>query len=219
MSWQTMMFVGIGAVVMFIIALICKNNFGIGVVKTALLTLCLTFSGVASVVLMFFVENGYFGGVSFFGAVFFVPLFLLPFSFLLKIPYLKYLELSAPMVSGMLAVMKINCYVAGCCRGRVLRHTPEGDITRFPSQLAELFVAAVIAVVLIVCIKKAVLPGRIYPFFMILYGASRFVMNFLRETEEFIWGMGIGSLWAIVSFLIGTLWIILVFVQKKRKKV
>ncbi len=219
MSKETVLFIAIGTLAMILIALFCKKDYGVSLVKALLISVLLTVFGVFSVLLMFFIENGSFGGVSFFGAVFFVPLFLFPLSLLLKIRYPDYLDLSAPMICAMLAIMKLNCLRAGCCAGMILRYE-DGAPVRFPSQIVELIVALVICLLLVGAIKGKILRGALYPAFMILYGATRFALNLLRETEEAFFGLAIGNLWALLSTAVGLVWIILyaaVVLTKKRK--
>ncbi len=207
MSSQIQLFVAVGTVLMFFVALICRKKYALSLIKTVLMTLLLTVVGVAGVAFMFYIENGYFGGVSFFGAVFFVPPLLIPLALLLRVPVTAYLDISAPMISAMLAVMKINCLISGCCQGRILHTAASGEAVRFPSQIVELVLAAVIAVFLTVCIRNDLFKKRVYPLFMIVYGVTRFAMNFMRETNDFLFGMGIGNVWAAVSAVIGIVWL------------
>lgn len=203
-------FILIGAVAMYGSMLLIRKKFGFTLLKILVLTVLLTVAGVISVLLMFFIENGKFGGVSFFGAVFFVPLLLFPISKITKTKYSDYLDISAPCIAVMLAIMKINCLLSGCCAGRVLGTALNGSVIRFPSQLCEMAAAVIIAIVTVLIIKSDILKKRIYPLFMILYGCVRFALNLFRETEEMIWGLAIGNIWAVVSVIIGTLWLIAV---------
>ena len=215
----TVLYILTGTVLMAGITFLFRKTYQLSVLKASLAPLCLTLAGVASVLLMFFIENGRFGGISFFGAVFFVPILLFPFALLLKIRYRSYLDVAAPCVCAMLTVMKFNCIRAGCCAGMILRHNEQGEPIRFPSQISEMILAALIAVILCVFIKTNLLTDRIYPMFMVLYGATRFVMNLLRETTEVAFGLAIGNIWAILSFLIGCAWLITASVIRKKKQI
>lgn len=218
MGSQTIIFIVLGTIMMLVVAFILKKDYELSPLKTVLISVSLTVVGVLSVMLMYFVENGKIGGVSFFGAVFFVPLLLYPVSLLLKMPYKEYLDISAPMVAIMLTVMKINCLIAGCCYGKVLYYDTESNPVRFPCQLSEMLVALIIALILIICIKGKLLKSLIYPSFMVLYGVTRFILNFLRETNDFIFGLAIGNIWAIVATIIGVAWIALFYFFQRKKK-
>ena len=117
-------------------------------------SILLTFIGVLSVKLMFFIENGDFSGLSFFGAVLFIPILAVPISVVLNIKYQDYIDICAPSVAIMLSAMKINCLRSGCCIGKVLYTNEFGATVRFPSQIFEMVVAFLICVLLIYASKK-----------------------------------------------------------------
>lgn len=208
----------LGTILMTLVMLYCKKQYNISPIKCILASCLLTIAGVLSVMFMFFIENGKWGGLSFFGAVFFVPVFLYFFSDLLRIKYLDYLDIAAPSVCTMLAVMKINCMIAGCCGGKILYYDENNNPITFPSRLCEMITALIIGVVLIILIKKDKLKGKCYPLFMILYGITRFVLNIFRDTEDFIFGLGIGNMWAIISLIIGLCWLVIALLLPLKKQ-
>ena len=59
--------------------------------------------------------------------------------------------------------------------------------------------------------------GTIYPWYLIIYGGVRFVLNIFREewvTTEMI--MPFGNIWSLVSIAIGVLWLLWI---RKHKQV
>lgn len=209
MDVNTLVYLIIGTFVMTIVSVILKKDYNMCWWKSLVLPWALTVAGVLSVKLMFLAENGNFVGLSFFGAVFLIPVFVWPISLIFKIKYSDYLDITAPSVAAMLSVMKINCLVTGCCAGKVLANAGTSAEIRFPSQVAEMIVAVIIAVILIILIKQGLLIHSIFPFFMILYGSTRFVLNLFRETTELFFGMGIGNMWSVLSVFIGVIWMLL----------
>lgn len=218
MSMQTFAFIASGTALMFAIMLLIRTHYNEPVFRCIILSILLTISGVASVKLLFFIENGDFSGLSFFGAVLFVPVFLFAFSKLIRIGYSDYLDISAPCISAMLAVMKINCILYDCCRGRVVRINEKGIEVRFPSQTVELVAAAVIAIVLVYVIKKDRNRHMVYPIFMIMYSASRFVLNLFREADPFFLGLPVGNMWAAAAALTGIIWLIIAKLRQNDAK-
>lgn len=216
MDAKLIAFLIIGTVAMFLTMLICRRYIEITLFKTVLFSVLLTISGFVSVKLMFFIENGEWNGLSFFGAVIFVPLFLILVSYLIKERFVKLLNLSAPSICVMLALMKVQCLLTGCCKGRVLYENAAGEVVRFPSQIVELANALVIMAILMLFMRKAKYQGKIYPLFMIIYGGTRFLWNLFRQTEPFIWIMPAGNLWALVSIAIGLVWLLIL--RKKEAK-
>ena len=176
--------------------------------KSFLIAFLIAISGVIGTYTMFYIENHRWGGTSFFGGVFFVPLFFAGFSYLLKHPYNELMDLCAPAGCMMLVVMKIQCLLSGCCGGRVLFTNEVGAEIRFPSQAAELINGLILAVLLMIIAYKAKNKGEIYPIFLLLYGTSRFILNFFREefvtTNMFV---PYGTIWSIVSIAGGAMWI------------
>lgn len=58
--------------------------------------------------------------------------------------------------------------------------------------------------------------GRIYTWLLILYGGTRFVLNYFRETTPFILNIPSGHVWSLVSVVVG---FILLFALKEKKQV
>ena len=204
----------VGTLVMASVMLICRKWYSISIIRILICSVLLTVSGLISVSVMYFIENWQFGGLSFFGGVFFVPLFMLPVSRLVSVNGIDLIDLSAPSVSAMLAVMKVQCLRDGCCKGRVLCISEAGNIVRFPSQIVELISGLVIMTVLISLMNNEKNRGKIYPYFLIIYGCVRFALNWLRETTPFVWILPAGNFWSIIAIIIGALWIA-VFNRKK----
>lgn len=198
-----------GTLVMLAVMLICRRWIVIGKFKTVIFAVLLTVCGLASVKIMNYVESGSWSGLSFFGAVFLEPVFLLLLSLLLREKWETLLDLSAPSICGMLMVMKVHCMIFNCCKGRVLFENAAGEVVRFPSQIVELLAALALAVVLIRLMRDAGNRGRIYPLFMVLYGGSRFILNLCRETTPFVWILPAGNFWSLIAIVIGIVWLMI----------
>lgn len=198
----------LGTIVMLIIMMICRRWIVIGKLKTVVFAVLLTACGLASVKIMAFVESGEWSGLSFFGAVFLEPVFLLLLSLLLREKWTTLLDLSAPSICGMLMVMKMECLRSGCCKGRIL-FRDAGKVVRFPSPIVELLAAVALAVFLIYLIRNGGNQGRIYPLFMVSYGVVRFILNLFRATTPFVWILPAGNFWSLIAIVIGIVWLIL----------
>ncbi|MBR4768655.1 MAG: prolipoprotein diacylglyceryl transferase, partial [Lachnospiraceae bacterium] len=187
--------------------------------KLAISAILLTVSGALGAVLLYYVENGKFGGISFYGSLFVIPVLFLLVALVLKIPYPDLMDLCAPCVSLMLAINKVNCIWSGCCKGIVLMVHSDGSAVRFPSQIVELLVALAITGLLLWLMSKVNYRKLLYPVFLVVYGVTRFGLNWLRETSPFLFGLPAGHIWSIVSVLIGAIWILIaVAVRKKHGK-
>ena len=204
---------------MFGLMLICRiwRNKEIPVWKLAVTAPVLTVCGTFGAYLLYFIENMKWGGISFYGSLFVIPVLFIPFSFLIKEKYGELLDYCAPSVCIMLAINKINCIRTGCCKGMVLHTLDDGSVTRFPSQVVELLTALAIAALLMFFIKKCRFSSIIYPVFLLIYGVLRFGLNLLRETTPFALGLPAGNFWSIIAILIGGAWLGIYIVCTKRK--
>ena len=201
-----MAIIGLGAVAMFLSMLLRKKHFPqVAIWKMVLLTLWLTITGVLGTMILAYIELGEFGGTSFYGAVFLVPILILP-AMLMRITYKDILNLCAPAECAMLLVMRFDCLDKGCCFGRYL---PALEF-QFPSQIAEMVVAITIMITLIQMHRKD-RKVQLYPWYMILYGVCRFILQGFRYggTDPWVLGLSQGHLWSLVSMAIGTVWLLL----------
>ena len=205
----------VGTIAMAAVMLLPRRwQAGLPMWKTLLSAAVLTALGVLGAKLMFLIESGFWAGTSFYGAVFFPPMIMVLLALLLRVPPLALLDLCAPAECVMLAILKMQCAVNGCCVGILLTITADGTYIRFPSQIIELLNALVLMVMLLWLIRKGTWQGRIYPIYMLLYGITRFILNLLRDTEPFLLGLPAGNFWSLVAIVIALIWLRLAHPQK-----
>lgn len=207
--------IGLGGVAMCVSMLLQKRQYPqVAVWKMILLTLWILITGVSGTMVLAYIETGEFGGTSFYGAVFLVPILILP-AMLMKITYKDILNLCAPAECAMMVVMRFDCLDKGCCFGRYL---PQLKF-QFPSQIAEMVVGVAIMITLIRMHKKDE-QARLYPWYMILYGVCRFILQGFRYggTDPWVLGMSQGHFWSLISVVIGTAWLLLSRVGKSAAK-
>lgn len=205
----------VGTIAMAAVMLLPRRwQAGLPMWKTLLSAAVLTVLGVLGAKLMFLIESGFWAGTSFYGAMFFPPLFMVLLALLLRVPPLALLDLCAPAECVMLAILKMQCAVNGCCVGILLTITADGTYIRFPSQIIELLNALVLMVMLLWLIRKGTWQGRIYPIYMLLYGITRFILNLLRDTKPFLLGLPAGNFWSLVAIVIALIWLRLAHPQK-----
>ena len=217
MDPRLLLFLIVGTFLMSIPMVVIAKKRGILIWKAIVSTVFLTIIGTSGTYLMFIIENGVFGGLSFYGAVFLVPIVFVLVSLLLRISYGEILDLCAVGECIMLALMKVHCMLGGCCKGRFLFMSADGTPVLFPSREVELSVALVIFLILFYLALKKKFFGQLYPLYLLLYGSTRFVLNIFREawvTKDMI--LPFGNIWSIVSIVLGL--ILLLIVRKKKLK-
>ncbi len=199
------LFIGIGTALMLVMSILRRKQYKFPLWKSILLPFLLTIFGVVGAMVLYLIESGSFGGISFYGSVLLIPVLLIPAALLLKIPYGEITDYSVPQICLMLAVMKIHCFVSGCCGGICLNAEKE---IYFPSQIAELIVSLLIAALILYMDSQKWLKGRLYGVYFLIYGVLRFTLNFLRiGIKPFIWIIPAGHFWSIISIILGILWI------------
>jgi len=195
-------------IVMLGLTVVRRRKYQVSLIKWIPLTLSIALMGLLGTYIMFWIENGEWYGQSFFGAVLFYPVLLLPVAIIFRVQLLELLDYATPPGLALLAPFKLNCYMGGCCGGRVLIYDENGIPTHFPSQLVELFVAIILTCIMLRLETIPKYKHKIYPMCLVLYGASRFILNWFRwEQEKNIIGLTAGSTWSLISCCIGLLWL------------
>lgn len=170
--------------------------------------------GVLGTKIMAVLEGGSFEGQSFYGAVLFTPLMMCLTAPLFRMKVTDLLDLCAPAECGMLVFQKVACLVTGCCEGRIFGYNSLGEAIRFPSQIMEIIAAVIILCVLLCMVQTGKQRGRLYFWYLFLYGSIRFVLNLFRETSPFIWILPAGNFWSLIAIVIGI--VTLKLTKKKR---
>lgn len=197
----------IGGMLLFM--LFRRNKFHIPLFKTICIFVLLVLLGVFSTYLLFFIENGKWGGMSFFGAVLFVPLWFIGLAKLFKITYPMMMDFVAPPGLLMFAVLKINCAVTGCCQGRMLWYSAENQPIFFPSPIVETITTILLVGALLYVERKGKTENKLYPISLVAYGVLRFILNFFRAPENpFLFGLQKGNVWALVAIISGMTWLL-----------
>ena len=206
MSLGRLTVIGLGALAMMGSMLLRKKDFPqVAIWKMVVLTVWLTITGVLGTMILAYIETGKIGGTSFYGAVLLVPVLISPAK-LMEITYKDILNLCAPAECAMLVVMRFDCLDKGCCFGRYL---PQLGF-QFPSQIVEMVVGVTVMLTLIRMHRKD-RQALLYPWYMILYGILRFLINGFRYggTNPWFLGLSQGHFWSLVSVAVGTAWLLL----------
>jgi phosphatidylglycerol:prolipoprotein diacylglycerol transferase len=101
-----------------------------------------------------------------------------------------------------IAIGRFGCLTAGCCGGLPCDRWfciagPDG-VSRYPTQVFEMFFQVGIGVLFIFLIRRRLWFGRLFSFYLIAYGVFRFLTEFLRATPKFF---GILSGYQLLSML------------------
>ena len=197
----------VGIIGMLLCAVSRRKTFSLNIFQSVLFTLLLTGVGVAGAKLLYAVENGFndWSGISFYGSVFLIPLLMPVTGTAFRLRPRQSLDICAPCVAIMIACMRINCFLSGCCGGLQARI---GSLCfNWPTQMMESFFDVLILWWLLRQEESGSSCGRLYPLFMICYSVMRFFIEFLRDTPKVWFLMSHGQWFALIAIISGVLWL------------
>ena len=133
------------------------------------------------------------------------------FSNILNLQFNTIPDFLAPGIMLTFAITHLGCVFEGCCEGYPSdwgiynRYT---GLLHFPVQIIESICAFIIFIILekYQSSNPEKAYGKLYPLFLILCGAMRFLTSFLREDEKLVWGMSSLSFHSLSMIIVGILW-------------
>ena len=218
-------FFAAGFVAVFLFAFFSCGHYKIPRGK-ALLFVFLVYT--VSVIWMFFqcwVENGFkgWGGNNIVRTFVWVPVAVWLVGKIMKIDWSRGCDFVAPCVPLVQAVAHWGCIFTGCCHGYPCDwgiYNPMLGEKVFPCPPLEALVALV--VVIIVCRyekKRNYEPnGLAYPMMLMLFGYSRFLLEFLRDNQKIAFGISTLALHALFMAFVGTVVYVTIKEQPKIRK-
>ena len=153
----------------------------------------------------------------------FLPLITVPLAKLMKMPVWKLTDFMAPGLALESAVAHAACPFEGCCRGYACQWGVWNPVTNtrlFPIQWLECLIAFLIFLVLVRYTKRSSKKGtgRVYFWLLILFGSTRFLLEFMRDNQKVIAGISNLALYAAFMTLVGLigLWVLSHVEEKAR---
>ncbi len=204
-------FMGLAFVIAFIYNVVNCKHFGVSRPKTIGLTLV---GFVVSYVWMCFItwiDTGFqtWGGINIVRIFIWVPIIIWPFCKLFKVDWKTWLDFAGPSTLCLIqGVAHFGCAFAGCCHGYRMDnglYNPTLHYKTFPIQFIEAFVALAIAFFLFIRHKKRNyrVDGTTYSLMMVLFGSTRFFLEFLRDNKKLFLGLSDLAIHAFVMFIVG----------------
>ena len=178
--------------------------------------LCLihTTYGVLTVLFFAILESGFditvVGSISLFGGIFFMPLMYFVYAKIKNIPLSIVFDVFSIALASTLFFARLNCLHAGCCQGIIM----DSNGIRWPAREIDLLAHLLFIIFAAPRIISNQSKGKLYPYYMIIYGLTRFANEWLRENESSS-PIHIAHIWSIVSFVIGTTFIIIIHSKQK----
>ena len=209
---STVAYLIIGCAVMLFLQIIRKNKYDLSIKESIISFVLIVFCGVLGTFILFYIENGLWGGISFYGSIMIGPLLLYPFAKLFGINYRDILSWCSPTVCVVHIFSKINCYVMGCCGGK--------DIYNFycpiPLQLLEAIAIFIIMLLLIILEHTKINRKIIFPTYLVLYGFIRYILNYFRKGLRTLYFLPAGHLWSVIVVIVGILMLMSDFYEMRK---
>ena len=137
-----------------------------------------------------------------------IPFIGLPFAKLYKLDFKVIIEFLAPIPCIIHGIAHYGCIFEGCCYGYPSNPgiwNPVLEDYRFPIQIIEATVATIIVVLTILRIRHFGYSGqsKAYALMLIMFGSTRFILEFFRDNTKVIWGISNLALHALLMFVVG----------------
>ena len=204
-------FFALGFVAIILYTLLNCRNYNMSVGKSLVFSFVVYTLTVLWMFFLFWAESGFrkWGGNNIVRIFIWIPVIAWPICRLMKLDWARTCQFLAPCPAIVQGISHYGCIFEGCCHGYPSAHgiwNPQLDCRTFPIQPIEACVA--VAVVIFVLIRQRKLKyrsdGLTYPLMLILFGYSRFLLEFLRDNEKLFLGISGLAIHALVMGLVGT---------------
>ena len=198
----------IGIVSMMIMCIYRARKYQIRYWLAITVSILLAFFGCLGAKIMYILENyDYasqnkltFGGMSFFGTLFFM-LFIIPIiAIIFKKKPAEFLDYCTPAGLVMLTCVRFGCFLKGCCGGVTYWIMNRPIIV--PVQLIECTLDILLLAFLFFIEEKKIYKGKLYFIFIGGYGMYRFFLEMLRNTPKTILLFSHGQCFSIICICI-----------------
>ncbi|MBQ4333677.1 MAG: prolipoprotein diacylglyceryl transferase [Clostridia bacterium] len=176
--------------------------------------------------LFFWVQSGFriFGGQNISTVYIYFPLLYYLPAKLFKVDTAKYCSMLAAGTPLTQAIGHTGCVFLGCCGGYPAEWGVYNYLTKqtvVPNQLLEALVALAIAIYMFLRLKRRDFSPdfRDYPVMLILFGSTRFFLEFLRNNKKILFGCSAICFHMIFMVLVGVVWLVLCNKSEKKKSV
>lgn len=159
-------------------------------------------------------------GLNFIRIVTFMPVAVFIMAKLLKDRFGDVADFIAPLLAIFHGVTHLGCIFPGCCHGYPSAwglYSNSVEAVCFPIQPIEAVSSILIGVALLVMGKKNMQASKLYAWYLLLFGSTRFVWEFLRDNEKIWNGISELAFHALAAAVIGALALVIANLHARRR--
>lgn len=145
-------------------------------------------------------------GLNFIRIVIFMPIPVYLLTRIFGDSFGKLTDLVAPLLAVFHGVTHLGCMFPGCCHGYPSTwglYSNEAELVCFPIQPIEAVSSILVGVVLMAMMRRNIQTGKLYAWYLLLYGGTRFIWEFFRDNEKVWFGISELAAHAFAAMLIG----------------
>lgn len=201
---------------------VCKH-YKISRLKALAFTVMVYLMSLGWMFVLYWIFTGTWGGNNIVRIFVWVPVFAFPAAKILKIDWTNGVEFISPCLCINHGIAHLGCIFAGCCNSFQWEHgvfnpqlSIDGNVVKtFPIQPIEALIAIGIAVFIAIREKRKgyKTDGLSFPLMLMLFGYSRFFLEFARDNSKLFYNISELALHALLAGIVGTVW----FIIRKRK--
>lgn len=213
-----------GTIAVFVFAFLHSKNYKLPFRKSIPFVVIVYLLSFVWMFFLYWVMTGFkqWGGNNIVRIFVWVPLFAYPICKIMKLDYNTMCDYIAPLICVQHGVSHFGCIFEGCCHGYPWEpgiYNHQLGVNTFPNQPIEALVAVGIVVYIYMREKKQnfVPDGMNFPLMLMLFGYSRFLLEFVRDNDKIFFGISELALWALFAGLVGTAWYVTARERKRRK--
>lgn len=124
-------------------------------------------------------------------------------------PFWKMADILAPYLALAYAIVRIGCFLNGCCYGKVSDSAcavvfPVVDgLSRYPTQLYSSAANFILFGLLLWYYPRRKFAGQIFIFYLLGYSVYRFSIEFFRENTIFIGSLSVSQVYSLALLAVG----------------
>lgn len=152
--------------------------------------------------------SGGFRGLVWYGALVAGFIAFLIYIWIKNMPFWKIADIFAPFIALGYAIVRIGCFLNGCCYGKVT-HSALGvvfpyvdNLTRHPTQLYSSGLNLLLFLYLIWLYPRRKFSGQVFIMYLMGYSVYRFIVEFFRETEVMYGMFTMGQVYTAILFVL-----------------